>query len=140
VAIALATLLVLGLATTPALAAEPDIAQLYEGRTLSEWGQDLNDLSPNVRREAVRALAHFGPAALPFLMRAARDNGPGVQTEVATVVSRMGPVAVPALVDALGEPDTAMQHFAITTLSAMGPEAKDAVPALLQTLGSPTGR
>lgn len=109
----------------------------YEGRTFSDWRGDLRDPSPELRRRAVEALGHLGPAAVPILIEALRDTDAEVRWWAVEVLSWIGPAAkdaVPALVQTLGDDDKVLRMKAAMTLSTIGPAAKDAVAALIKAM------
>jgi HEAT repeat protein len=71
---------------------------------MAQWENDLGEPSPEVRRRAALALAHFRAEA------------------------------VPALVQALDDEDFSVRAAATRALGEIGPEARDALPALLNAL------
>jgi HEAT repeat protein len=75
-----------------------------EGRTLSEWIDDLTGLAPQTRNAAAYEIASMGPAAA---------------------------AAVPALIEALDDPMAAVRFPVTIALLEIGPAAKAAVPRLL---------
>ncbi len=107
----------------------------FEGRTLSEWQGDLQDLSPNVRLKAVAVLSRFGSRGVPILVKVLKnDRDYTVRVVAAASLGEIGPAAknaVPALVQALSEKDREMRKHAATALYMIGPAA---VPGLVEAL------
>ena len=109
----------------------------YQGRGLAEWQGDLKAPSPEVRRNAVPALVHFGPAAVPALASALKDLHAQVRELAVWGLGQIGPAAkdaVPALGQALGDVSVQVRQTAAWALGMVGPAAKDAVPELTRAL------
>lgn len=109
----------------------------YQERTLAEWQGDLQDRSPEVREKAVRALGHFGPAAVPALTEALKDVS--VQVRVAATwtlgeLSAAAKGAVPALAQSLGDLNVQVRLTAAWALGELGPAAEGAIPELIRAL------
>lgn len=67
-----------------------------DGRTLAQWQGDLESSGSVGRRaDATRALARFGPRAVPALIEALKDPHPGVRSAAAAALGSMGPAAPP---------------------------------------------
>ena len=75
----------------------------YEGRTFSEWQEDLQDLSPKVRKNVVEVLGKFGQLAVPTLIEAMGDADRDVRGVANKALAEIGPPAIPALVKALNK-------------------------------------
>ena len=121
----------------PAQAAQLTTAGFSRGRPLSEWMIQADHYIPELRREAVRAIAALGPggrAALPVLLRATRDDTEDVRFWSVEAIRRIGPAAreaVPALLVVLTDDVRRVQLSARAALEAIGPAA---VPALIPAL------
>lgn len=105
-----------------------------EGHPLAEGQRDLQDPSPDVRRQAVKALGSFGPQAVPALIQALQDPHDTVQQAAQEAIRKIGPAAVPALVQALKDATAEVRGLSAFMLGEIGPAAKDAVPALTEAL------
>lgn len=133
---------------------------VYEGKTLEQWLEDLDDPDYHVNERAADVFIEVGPEAVPILLDAcerggirlhrrsvavlARIGAPAAprlaaalqdkakrgQVEVALV--RLGPAAVPALREALTEEKGG--EAAAHILGLIGPRAADAVPDLIALL------
>ncbi len=111
--------------------------QRYQERTLAQWQGDLKDPSPEVRRKAIDALAHFGPVAVPALAQALSDVDAQMRQTAAWVLGEMSPPAkeaVPALAQALEDLNVQVRQTAAWALGRFGPAAKEAVPQLTRAL------
>ncbi len=109
----------------------------YQERTVAQWQGDLKDPSPEVRRKATLALAHFGPVVVGTLVQALKDVDVQVRVAAAWTLGEMSPPpkdAVPALAQALGDLNVQVKQTAGWALSRFGPAAKDAVPDLIRAL------
>lgn len=125
----------------------------YEGRTLAAWGENLRDLSAEVRLKAVDAVAHFGPRGVSLLVDALQDGQSEVRTASARRLGEMwgffarrentipkgevGKVVAAALgqmmVANLNKtwPDV---EAAAVALAEMGAQSRSALPTLIQAL------
>jgi len=109
------------------------------GKPLSEWVAQAGHYIPELRREAVRAIAALGPAAgpaLPVLVRATRDENEEVRFWAVTAIGGVGPAARSAalpLVTVMADDVRRVQEAARRALEALGPAA---TPVLLPLLGS----
>jgi HEAT repeat protein len=97
----------------------------------------VKDPDAKVRRQVIRALVairpgvEIGAKAFVSLME---DQDPGVRLRAMSAIADAGPAAVPLLIESLKNEKVA--YWACLVLRDMGPEAKDAVPALTETLSS----
>jgi len=114
-----------------------DDALFARGRPLAEWVAQTNHYIPELRREAVKAIAALGPGArtaLPALIRATRDENEEVRYWAVEAIRRLGPAgrdAIPSLVLVLSDDTRRVQLAARAALEAIGPESAEAlVPAL----------
>ncbi|MDZ4862100.1 MAG: HEAT repeat domain-containing protein [Gemmatimonadota bacterium] len=135
------TLALLSLAVPlPAQGIRQATSAYSRGRPLSEWILQADHYIPDMRREAVRAIAALGPSArvaLPVLLRATRDDTEEVRFWAVEAIRRIGPAAtdaVPALLVVLADDVRRVQLLARTALEAVGPAA---VPALIPALRNP---
>lgn len=115
-------------------------AQVSRGKPLAEWMVQAEHYIPDLRREAIRAIAALGPGArdaLPVLTRATRDEQEEVRFWAVEALRKLGPLArpaVPALLVVLTDDTRRVQVAARAALEAVGPSA---MPALLPALRSP---
>jgi HEAT repeat protein len=75
---------------------------LAGGKPTSYWAAALTDADPAVRKKAAFKLGNVGPAALPALVAALKDEDSGVRREVILAVLKCGSAAreaVPTLSD-----------------------------------------
>jgi len=138
VLLAAATLILL--ATVPARAQLARAAEPFaRGKPLSEWVTQASHYIPELRREAIRAIAALGPAAssaLPVLVRAARDESEDVRFWAVTAIGGLGPEArsaAPALLTVMADDVRRVQEAARRALEALGPAS---TPVLLPALRS----
>ncbi|HIO09361.1 TPA: hypothetical protein EYN09_20810, partial [Candidatus Poribacteria bacterium] len=104
--------------------------------------QALQDQNPEVRGDAVQALGSIGSGAedaVPALIQTLQDQDPSIRQSVALALGQIGTpeaikVAVLALIQTLQDQDAEVRGDAVQALGKIGAEAKDAVPALIQTL------
>ena len=98
----------------------------------------LKDSDETVRRQAVHAIMriHPGPkVTVPLAIKLLEDSDPGVRLRVLNAISEVGAKAVPGLIEALKHEKAT--YWACLVLRDIGPAAKDAVPALTETLQDP---
>ncbi len=107
------------------------------GKPMSEWLIQARHYIPEMRREAVKALAAMGPEAadaVPTLIKATRDDNAEVRYWAVEGLRRMGPAAKeagPALLLVLADDQRPAQEVARQAIEAIGPAA---VPLLLNAL------
>lgn len=125
--------------SAPLLAQGPQSAGalFVHGRPLSEWIAQTSHYIPELRREAVKAIAALGPGgrtALPALIRGVRDENEDVRFWSVEAIRRLGPAgreAIPALLVVLSDDTRRVQQTARLALEAIGPASAEAlVPAL----------
>lgn len=108
------------------------------GKALSEWVAQATHYIPELRREAVRAIAALGPAAvsaLPTLVRATRDENEEVRFWAVTAIGGMGPEArgaAPALVTVMADDVRRVQEAARRALEGLGPAATSVLLPVLR--------
>lgn len=137
-----AVLLVIAIAATAPLSAQGARAQPFtRGRPLAEWVAQTEHYIPELRREAVKAIAALGPgavSAVPALVRATRDENAEVRFWAVEGLRKIGAPAAreggPALTVVLADDVRPNQEAARRALEAMGPEA---LPVVLPSLKSP---
>ena len=98
----------------------------------------VKDSDATVRRQAVHAIMriHPGPkVTVPLAIKLLEDSDPGVRLRVLNAISEVGAKAVPGLIEALKHEKAT--YWACLVLRDIGPAAKDAVPALTETLQDP---
>jgi HEAT repeat protein len=125
----------------PALAQGARAQPFTRGRPLAEWVAQTDHYIPELRREAVKAIAALGPGALsavPALIRATRDENAEVRFWAVEALRKIGPAAAkesgPALTVVLADDIRSNQEAARRALEAMGPAA---LPVVLPSLKSP---
>ncbi len=107
------------------------------GKPLSEWVSQATHYIPELRREAMRALAALGPGAapaLPVLVRGTRDESEDVRFWAVEALGRIGPgarSAAPALVVVMSDDVRRVQEAARRALEQIGPAS---APVLLPAL------
>jgi HEAT repeat protein len=135
-----AVLLVL-LSSVPALWGQGTRAQPFtRGRPLAEWVAQSQHYIPELRREAVKAIAALGPgavSAVPALVRATRDENAEVRFWAIEGLRKIGPPAREsgaALTVVLADDIRPNQEAARRALEAIGPGV---LPVVLPALSSP---
>ena len=107
------------------------------GKSLAEWIEQTDHYIPELRREAIKAIAALGSGArqaLPVLIRATRDENEEVRFWAVEALRRLGPSARPAtlaLIVVLTDDTRQVQEAARRALEAIG---QAAAPALLPAL------
>ncbi len=136
----LAAVAVISWAAPPLPAQAARAAEPYSrGKPLSEWVTQATHYIPELRREAVRAIAALGPgasSALPTLVRATRDENEEVRFWAVTAIGGQGHEArsaAPALITVMADDLRRVQEAARHALEALGPVA---TPVLLPALRS----
>jgi HEAT repeat protein len=98
----------------------------------------LKDPDESVRRQIVSAIRaiHPGPqVTIPLCVKLLEDSDPGVRVRILNTIAEAGTEAVPGLTVALKNEKAA--YWACIILRSIGPSAKDAVPALAETIKNP---
>lgn len=136
-----AVLLVLCGLAQPLLAQGARAQPFTRGRPLAEWVAQTDHYIPELRREAVKAIAALGPgavSAVPALIRATRDENAEVRFWAVEGLRKIGPAAAresgAALTVVLADDIRSNQEAARRALEAMGPTA---LPVVLPSLKSP---
>lgn len=102
---------------------------IYEGKTLAQWLDELNDADYGTSDAAADALVRIGPDAVPTLLDARTSGDVRLHRRAVAVLVRIGAPAAPGLVEALEKkPEEARVE---TALVRLGPAA---VPALVEAL------
>ncbi len=109
----------------------------------------LRDENANVRYHAARALQSLGrdgKDALPALLAALKDGDAEVRRQAALAVAKVTVAAgvepqesVKGLAALVGDDDVQVRSTAAYALEQMGPRAREAAPALLESLRGTTG-
>jgi HEAT repeat protein len=97
----------------------------------------VKDPDAKVRRQVIKALVAIRPGievSRKVFASLMEDEDPGVRLRAMSAIADAGPGAVPLLVESLKNEKVA--YWACLVLRDMGPDAKDAVPALTEALGS----
>jgi HEAT repeat protein len=108
-----------------------------QGKPIKEWLKSMESGAEGADREALQVLKRMGPAAVPDLIQALKDQDWQVRNQAAVALGVIGPeakTAVPALIDALQAEDKYLRSHAATALGQIGREAGAAVPALTSAL------
>jgi HEAT repeat protein len=95
---------------------------------------------PDRYRYAARALRRIGSGAVPVLRQALSDENHLIRVRAAALLWEIAKdkVAVNALCVGLRAKDTQIQLEAVLAIREIGPDAEQAIPALVDTFGSPT--
>ena len=110
------------------------------GKPLAEWIAQTDHYIPELRREAIKAIAALGPGAreaLPVLIRATRDENEEVRYWAVEAIRRIGPGASDAsgaLLVLLSNDTRRVQEAACAAMEAIGPQAS---PVLVPALNAP---
>lgn len=106
-------------------------------------GKLLNDVYPDVRISAAKALGQIGTPAVNVLVEALKARDVGVRTRAAQALGQAGPDAkdaVPALIAALKDKQTDVRVAAVDALREMASEGKEAAPQLACLFHDPSVR
>ena len=101
------------------------------GKPLSTWIAQAGHYIPEMRREAVQAIAFAGPGArdaVPVLIRTVRDANQEVRFWSVVALGKIGPAArdaVPVLILALMDDEREVSLEAKRSLAAIGPRSVD---------------
>lgn len=135
-----AVLLVLLCSASSALLAQGTRAQPFtRGRPLSEWVAQSEHYIPELRREAVKAIAALGPgavSAVPALIRATRDENAEVRYWAVEGLRKIGPPAreaSAALTVVLADDIRTNQEAARRAIETIGPSGLPVVMPLLKS-------
>lgn len=135
-----AVLLVLLCSTTSVLSAQGARAQPFtRGRPLSEWVTQSEHYIPELRREAIKAIAALGPgavSAVPVLIRATRDENAEVRYWAVEGLRKIGPPAreaSAALTVVLADDIRTNQEAARRAIETIGPAGLPVVMPLLKS-------
>jgi hypothetical protein len=95
------------------------------GKPVSHWVQELQSSDAKARKQAVKALGHFGPAdpaVVPALAGALKDRDASVRVEAALALLNIGPAAQaasPALTEAQNDRDAKVREYAAKALERL---------------------
>ena len=78
-----------------------------------------------------RPSEEIGPASIPAVREALKDNDWKVRRPAALALGNIGPAALPTVIGLLKDKDQAMRQIGVETLGRMGPAA---IPALTELL------
>ncbi|HEY7331176.1 MAG TPA: HEAT repeat domain-containing protein [Gemmataceae bacterium] len=93
----------------------------YEGKTLDQWLEDLDDPDYHVSERAADVLVNVGADAVPLLLDACEQGGPRLHRRAAAVLVRLGASAARGLATALK--DKAQPQRVAVALVRLGPVA-----------------
>jgi HEAT repeat protein len=105
---------------------------------LPDMLRGLLDKNPKVREHLLAGFKRMGPEAMPLLLQQLDEADPAMQPVIRKAVLAVG--AIPKAVNAesigvLSSKYAILREEAATSFGSLGPAAKDAIPALLRTLG-----
>jgi HEAT repeat protein len=115
-----------------------------DGKSLSQWLNELKNNDPSVREEAIRAVVLFGPpdsATITALLDRLvdRDGAPRARAIMALAVMDIPKSDVSRVVEALGkrvttefEPQSAVRYVAAVAMTRFGEDARVALPNLVK--------
>lgn len=109
----------------------------YEGQTIKQWLQQLDDEKLQKRNDAEAALGRVGRDAVKPLidLLIQHDQYHWLTIERAErAIGRIGPDAVGPLIQALRHPSKYVRRSAARALQYIGPDAASAVPQLTRSL------
>lgn len=131
---ACAALVVFSLLLVQWMAAEPE----YQGRSLSEWVDDLQNGKPEAKAEARAALAQMGPAALSYLTRELTRPPTPVQ-RAAGALSQYVPKVIKAPLQRIYSPshEIVEKYAALNAIRSLGTNGTAAVAPLTQVFFEP---
>jgi HEAT repeat protein len=114
----------------------------YQGRTVEQLQQMLDDPDSTVQASGALGLSQHGPEALPAAARLAELlHSPAglVRQNAALALARIGPEgdAVAALTEALDDTDWPVRRQAALALGEYGPAAASAIPGLTRRARDP---
>ncbi|MFI4876821.1 MAG: HEAT repeat domain-containing protein [Blastopirellula sp. JB062] len=116
-----------------ALNAKPD-------QVIAELHKALPGADPAVLGDAIHVFASLGPAAIPHLQVALKNER--LRKPVAAILGEMGAEAAPAVPDLVkltSDQNPRVANEAIVALGKIGPAAKDATPRLIALLAESQG-
>jgi HEAT repeat protein len=99
----------------------------FQGKTIEQWREQLNDVNEAVRLMAAAAVGECGPQAVPALVEMLKNKDALIRYWAAKGLGKIGPEArsaAPALTEALGDPSESVQINAAYALWAIGEKAK----------------
>ena len=126
-----------------------DKEQSFQGKTTTEWIQQLKTSAGKERLQAIQALSTMmstagtplpptkAAPAVPHLAAALKDPDPMVRQFAVGTLGQIGPLAkeaVPQIAELLKDKDMYQQRNAALVLGKIGPDAASAAPALVQGL------
>jgi outer membrane murein-binding lipoprotein Lpp len=113
----------------------PEEGPRYRGRSAKSWLEQLKDLEPKTRidaLEALGALAAKDKKLIPVLVDSAKNDTGLVPAAAVKALGEAGPEALSALIELVN--DKQVRFEAINVIGRMGPTAKSAVPVLAKAL------
>jgi HEAT repeat protein len=122
--------------THPSPAPRASSEALYDGRPLSHWVRELNDLSEARSQGAFAAVASFRSAAIPHLAEALRAEADHVRANAAHALYEIAVRSprveglVPLLLGALDDGYYGVRFWSVGALGEMRPASPEAEAAL----------
>src|SRR5437899_428830 len=112
-------------------------ARSYRGKSIKAWALQLNSSSPPARAEAAAAFKALGTNAVPALVRLLKARDSFLRRQAWMLAAKLPAPLQAIILPRLQAPEAEKVRLgAARSLAALGPEAKDAVPALGQSLRS----
>lgn len=87
--------------------------------------------------EAVKELSSLGLGAIPALIEAMGNENPDVRRGASRAIRSNGPAIIPFMIKALRNNNDRIRESATQMLYGLAPDARNAIPALTETLGDP---
>jgi HEAT repeat protein len=114
----------------------PQAAEVYQGRTLPQWGSQLTDTrDASSQAEAATALSRMGKAGYPYLVRGLKSTSDEVRLVSLQAIAKPDLVgdrnSMPTLVDMLfNARNPALRQAAASRLAWFGTDSQRAIQAL----------
>jgi HEAT repeat protein len=106
---------------------------IFQGKTVNQWVKQVYAPDPKARQEALVAMKSIGSNAVPGLIKSLQAKDPLFRRTALWLASNLR--ARQAVLKKSPAPQAGLIHNAAARwLRELGPEARDAVPALAQTL------
>ena len=112
----------------------------FQGKSIAEWKEQLNDEKEFARLSAAVALGECGPKAVPALVEALKHKDPRIRYWAARGLGKIGAEAksaMPALTEALKDSSESVRVGAAYTLWKLGKKT-DAMTAFIESIKDAT--